>query len=705
MAGDTEYLRLDGDTITVVVAVVPGEYADLVYLGPKLDAHERLDALHRSGLYGAHESQPESTPVGGLLPEHKHGYAGRAALSVRNGAQRVSTDFRPVRHEADGRILAIAFEDAATGLQHDIEWSIKAGDVIWAHMALANDGDVSIAIDSLAALALPVPRRFDEAVTYSGRWAAEMQEHRGAIGPRGFVSRSQRGKPAFDGGNWLILCDGNDGAVIGAHLCWSGDYDTVLERDADGRAMLVIGPALEGGEIVLAPGARFETPTAVFVYAKDRTALGQRFHKHLREDVLPSRADWGPRKVHLNSWEALAFDMDEAKLMALADDAADLGVERFVLDDGWFAGRRNDRTSLGDWEVSSDVLPNGIDPLIDHVEARGMDFGLWVEPEMISPDSDLYRAHPDWCLHQAGRERRTQRHQLVLDLTRAAVSDYLFERIDALLGAHRIAYLKWDHNRDLFPAANAKGPAGHAQTLALYRLLDRLRDAHPGVEIESCASGGGRVDFGMLERCDRIWASDSNDAIERLRIVRSWAQFLPLEVIGNHVGPSPNPITGRRLSMDFRAKVAMFGHMGVEADPGSMTDGEREALRAHIALYKSWREALHGGVLVRLDHPDPGVSALLAVAGHRGFALVAQTRVAATYDIAPVRMAGLDPEARYRVTLPEPWPRKVMHYLADPESWREGHVLSGRALMERGIALPLAFPETAWLVALERMDG
>ncbi|MGP1354849.1 MAG: alpha-galactosidase [Parasphingopyxis sp.] len=705
MAGETEYLRLDGDTITVVVAVVPGEYADLVYLGPKLDAHEQLHALHRSGLYGAHESQPDSPPVGGLLPEPKHGDAGPVAVAVRDGAQRVPTDFRPMRHEADGRKLAIALEDAATGLQAQIEWSIEAGDAVRAQMALANDGDVPIAVDRLAALALPVPRRFDEAITYAGRWAAEMQEHRAAIGPRGFVSRSRRGKPGFDGGNWLMLCDGNDDAVIGAHLCWSGDYDTVLESDADGRAMLVIGPALEGGEIVLTPGERFETQAAVFAYAEDRTALGQLFHRHLREEVLPGRAGWGPRKVHLNSWEALAFDMDEAKLIALADDAADLGVERFVLDDGWFAGRRNDRTSLGDWEVSRDVLPNGLDPLIDYVEARGMDFGLWVEPEMVSPDSDLYRAHPDWCLHEEGRERRTQRHQLVLDLTRAAVSDYLFERIDALLGAHRIAYLKWDHNRDLFPAANADGPAGYAQTLGLYRLLDRLRAAHPAVEIESCASGGGRVDLGILSRCNRIWASDSNDAIERLRIVRSWAQFLPLEVIGNHVGPSPNPITGRRLSMDFRAKVAMFGHMGVEADPGSMTDGERKALRAHIALYKSWRDVLHGGVLVRLDHPDQGVSALLSLAGNRGLALAAQTRVAATYDVAPVRMAGLDPDARYRVTLPEPWPRKAMRYLANHESWREGHVLSGRALVERGIALPLAHPETAWLVALERTDG
>ncbi|MEO1169413.1 MAG: alpha-galactosidase [Pseudomonadota bacterium] len=705
MARATEYLRLDGMAVTLVVAVTQGEYADLVYFGPKLESDEDLDALYLSGLYGAHESQPDRPPVGGLLPERKHGYAGTAVVELRDGARRLSTDFRPVRHEVGESGLSIAFEDAATGLQLDIQWSLAAGDIIRSRMALVPAGQGPIAIDRLAALALPVPLRFDHAVTYSGRWSAEMQECCEAIGPGGFVSRSRGGKPGFDGGSWLLLCDGEDGPVIGAHLCWSGDYDTVLERDADGRAMLLMGPALEAGEIVLKPGECFETPSAAFAYASDRAALGRLFHRHLREDVLPGRADWRPRKVHLNSWEALGFDMDESKLKALADGAADLGVERFVLDDGWFGGRRDDRTSLGDWEVSPDVLPDGLDPLIAYVEGLGMDFGLWVEPEMVSPDSDLYRAHPDWCLHEPGRERRTQRQQLVLDLTRSDVVEHLFERLDALLGGHRIAYLKWDHNRDLFPAANADGPAGHAQTLALYALLDRIRAAHPRVEIESCSSGGGRVDFGILSRCHRIWASDNNDAIERLRIVRSWAQFLPLEVIGNHVGPSPNPITGRRLSMDFRAKVAMFGHMGVEADPAAMNTGERETLRAHIALYKHWRDILHQGSLFRLAHPDPGVSTLLALAGDRGLALAAQIQVAATYDVAPVRTAGLDVDARYRVTLPEPWPRKAMRYLANAENWREGYILSGGVLMERGLALPLAHPETAWLIALERIDG
>ena len=455
-----------------------------------------------------------------------------------------------------------------------------------------------------------------------------------------------------------------------------------------------MGAALAQGGQVIQPKGVFGGSPVVFALAPDRSALAQTFHRHLRESVLPARAAWGPRKVHLNSWEALGFNLSEPALIALAEDAASLGIERFVLDDGWFGGRRDDTTSLGDWTVSPDVFPNGLAPLIARVHALAMDFGLWVEPEMVSPDSDLYRAHPDWCLHIEGHERPTMRAQLALNMDREDVREYLFTCLDSLLREHAIAYLKWDHNRDLFP--NAPG-----QTQGFYALLIALRTTHPQVEIESCSSGGGRIDLGVLSRTHRVWPSDNNDAIERLRIIPAWSQFLPLEVLGSHVGPSPNPITGRRLGMDFRAKVALFGHMGVEADPARMSDKERATLSAHIALYKNWRGVLHSGALHRLAHPNPNVTAMMVTHEGEALALAAQTAFSPVFDAVPVRLAGLEPDARYRVTLPEPWPPKARHYLANPESWREGLVLSGTALMTQGLALPLTHPETAWLIALE----
>ena len=276
----------------------------------------------------------------------------------------------------------------------------------------------------------------------------------------------------------------------------------------------------------------------------------------------------------LNTWEAVYFDHRLDRLTALADTAAELGVERFVLDDGWFRHRRDDTAGLGDWYVDEDVWPHGLHPLIDHVRGRGMEFGLWVEPEMVNPDSDLARAHPDWVLPGP-----PWRHQQALDITIPEAYAYILERLDALLSEYDIAFLKWDHNRDLVTPT-------HEQTLATYRLLDELRARHPGVEIESCSSGGARVDLGILARTDRVWASDTNDALERQNIQR-WTQLLlPPELVGSHVGPPRAHTTGRTHDLSFRAATALFGHFGIEWDIASASDEERTELAEWIARYK-----------------------------------------------------------------------------------------------------------------------
>ncbi len=696
-----EHVRLDGDGLTLVFALEAGGAADLTYCGARLPDGEDLAAMALASARGRHESQPDVPPCPGLLPERKGGWSGTPALALRRAGRRVDTDCRVSGWEAGAQGITITFADPLAGVEVTVDWRIGAGDVVTTQVSARNTGDTPLELERLAAFALPVPARFAECTSYSGRWAAEMQEQRRTIAPDGLMRESAIGKPGFSGAGWLLLHASDE--VLGAHLAWSGDAWLTLTPDAqgagDGRAMLLMGAGWDAGEVMLEPGQSFAAPSALFALAPDRSRLAQTFHTHLRAEVLPDCAQWGPRKVHLNTWEALGFNLTEPQLLALAADAASLGVERFVLDDGWFGGRRNDRTSLGDWQVSPAIFPNGFGPLIAHVHSLGMDFGLWVEPEMVSPDSDLARAHPDWCLHTAGRERGTMRSQLALDLTRPEVIDHLFATLDALLRENPIAYLKWDHNRDLFPADGVR----LGQTIGFYRLLDRIRAAHPQVEIESCSSGGGRIDCGVLSRTHRVWPSDSNDTIERLRIIPAWSQFLPLEVLGSHVGPSPNPITGRRADMTFRAKVALFGHMGVEADPTRMSDAECVSLTRHIALYKAWRAVLHGGALWRLDHPDPGVTGMLVTHGDKALALAAQSGFSASFDNAPVRLAGLEAHSRYRVTLPEPWPTKARHYIGNLMRGRNSLTLSGAALMTQGLALPLTHPETAWLIALERL--
>ena len=676
--------RLDGEDITLVFVAVGLENIDLAYFGPRLPDDEDLDALVRSGQQGKHENQPDEPPLSGLLTQRRYGYAGRPAFQLWSNGREVDPDFRLANIDTDGTYMQATWVEHETQLQVDMRWEVTGERIIEVAMELVADGQSEVAVKSANTLSLPLPRRFTNVTTFPGRWAREMQATTTEIGSQALEMRSANGKPGFDPGNWLIFSGDETAQRIGIHVSSNGDHAAHIERDQDGRVALALGAS--------------DPDKVIIILGDDQDHLTQLFHSYVRTRVLPNRRSWAPRKVHLNSWEALGFDLDEAKLMALADAAADLGAERLVLDDGWFKGRRGDTAGLGDWQVDEHIFPNGLKPLIDHVHDLGMDFGLWVEPEMVSPDSDLYRAHPDWCLHHKGAERPTERNQLVLDLSREEVFTHIHDALCALLDHHDIAYIKWDHNRRLFPDNGE-------QQYAIDHLLRSIRQRYPSLEIESCSSGGGRVSFSILEHCQRIWPSDNNDPIERLRIMDSWTRFLPLEILGNHVGPSPNPVTGRRTDMDFRAKTALFGHMGVEANPADMSAAERDILRAHIALYKEWREVLHEGQFRRLQHSDEGIYGQMVVGDGRALAIAAQTRFAENFNAAPILLPGLDPGAQYKVMLPEPWPRKASTYLSDPEIWRQGITLSGRALADRGIALPLTHPETAWLIAIEKVTG
>eukprot|EP00903_Cladosiphon_okamuranus_P002613 g2611.t1 len=335
---------------------------------------------------------------------------------------------------------------------------------------------------------------------------------------------------------------------------------------------------------------------------------------------MDGRIDRKKRPIHYNTWEAVYFDHDHETLFNLANKAAEVGAERFILDDGWFGSRRNDKAGLGDWWPSKDVYPDGLGPLIKHVTDLGMEFGLWFEPEMVNPDSELYREHPDWILHAEGVEQVPFRSQFVLDLTRPEVSDYLFDHMHKLLSEHEISYVKWDMNRDVHHPGSRGRPAIHQQTRALYALIERLREAHPDLEIESCSSGGARADYGILRRTDRIWTSDSNDALDRQRIQRGASHFFPLEIMGAHVGPETCHITGRRLSMEMRVATALFGHMGMELNLLEEAPANLEVLKAGLALHKQHRDLIHSGDFHRLDTPDH-VNAIGVVAKDRSEAL------------------------------------------------------------------------------------
>ncbi len=528
------------------------------------------------------------------VPPAGLGWFGPAAVALRRAGRALVPAFGAATVEqADGAIV-IRLADGAEGLALEQRFTLAPGGAILCDAVLTNAGTEAVGVDWLASALLPLSAASDRIVSWRGRHNAELVEVTEAMPQQAWLREGCRGLTGHGGAPGLVVLEAgaghSSGTVLALQLAWSGDARLCVERDDEGAWVLSAGAALLPGEVTLEPGESHAAPQAILALStQGRNGAMAQHHAAVR-----ARLDWPggamrPRPVHLNSWEACYFDHDADRIAALAEAAAAVGIERFILDDGWFRARNDDTAGLGDWTADPVKYPDGLRPLADRVVAMGMEFGLWVEPEMVNPDSDLYRAHPDWAL--PGREHPTARNQLVLDLRRAEVRDYLFGALDALLRDLPISYLKWDHNRDLAPAGGA------AQVQGTYALLARLRAAHPSVEIESCAGGGGRSDAGIAAFTHRFWTSDNIDAVSRVGIQRGFLPFLPPEVMGSHIGASPAHATGRGQSMGFRAAIALPGHFGVELDPRALHEADRAELAGWIGFHKQWRDLLHGGLV------------------------------------------------------------------------------------------------------------
>ncbi|MEO7745404.1 MAG: alpha-galactosidase [Actinomycetota bacterium] len=563
-------------------------------------------------------------PVGGstlddawtptLLPTEDDGWAARPGVSGwgPGGASlrlRLVEDVR-VTEAADGGIeLRAVAADVEVGVQVVCELLLEPSGVVRARTTVTASGGNAYDLAGVVTL-LPVPQRADEVLDLTGRWCRERSPQHSPLLHGGRTRESRRGRTGHDAP--LLVVAGTagfgfgDGEVWAAHVAWSGDHVHTVEKLQEGRTAVGGGELLRAGEVHLAPGESYVSPWVLLVWS-DQGLDGLTDRLHTLQRARPGHPT-SARPLVLNSWEAVYFDHDLPRLLRLVETAASVGVERFVLDDGWFLRRRDDSAGLGDWVVDPDVWPQGLHPLVDRLRELGLQVGLWFEPEMANLDSDLLREDPDRVLARPGRTPRPWRRQQVVDLTRPDVFARLLEQISAIVTEYDLDYLKWDHNRDLHEADHRQDgitrPAVHGQTLAIYRLLDGLRARHPGLEIESCASGGGRVDLGILGRTDRVWASDTNDAVERQLIQRWTGLLLAPELVGAHVGPPVAHTTGRTVDLGMRLLTALFGHAGIEWDITACTDDELERLRAWTALYRELRPLLHGGRTVRRDLPS-----------------------------------------------------------------------------------------------------
>ncbi|SIN63014.1 alpha-galactosidase [Parasphingorhabdus marina DSM 22363] len=702
---------MDAGEMTLVVDAAAGQPAHIVYWGRRIaegqDAADLVRLGSRQHVFGSETQNVRP----GLMAEAGRGFAGTAGLSVHRAGRDwgVRLTVVAVKENAGQLVITTRDPDTQIFLQHRFSADAENG-ILAIAAVLRNEGQDPLTVNHISSICLPVPQHLSDIIGFSGRWAGEFRTERLRRFSGSWLRENRRGRTSHDSFPGVILCEENTGELSGeacaVHLAWSGNHHLRVDTGNSGDVLLSTGALLFPGEAILAPGEEFSSPPAVVGYsANGLSGLSRRLHDHVRSSLLRAGVRSKLRPVHYNSWEAVYFDHDPEQLKAMASKAAEIGVERFVLDDGWFGSRRNDQSGLGDWVVSDEVYPDGLTPLVDHVTGLGMEMGIWFEPEMVNPDSDLYRAHPDWVLQIEGLEQVPFRNQLVLDLSRPEVCDHLFDRIDAILSDHDIRYIKWDMNRDLnHPAGQDGRSRAFDQIQALYDLIDRVRTAHPEVEIESCSSGGGRADFGILAHTDRIWTSDSNDALDRQEIQRGASHFLPLCVTGAHVGPAQCHITGRKLSMAMRAGTAIMGHMGVEMNLLGEPGEDLEELARGIALYKKHRQLIHDGDFYRVDNVT-ALNIIGVVARDRREALWSVAYMASLPERFPPRFicAGLERSQAYRVRLvwPEDWRSITSPSIVEElDLTGKGAVFSGELLMTVGLQLPTAFPETVLLFHL-----
>jgi alpha-galactosidase len=647
-----------------------------------------LDETGRLGLV--------STPAGGWL--------GTPAVEGHRNGTAFSAHFRVTGIDSVADSLDVRLVDDETALAARVELKLGPSGLFHQRLALRNTADTGYTVQTLQ-VSFPLPWEATEILDTTGRHLRERSAQRHALTLGTHVRESRRGRPGADG--TLLLAAGRpgfgfeSGQVHGIHVAWSGNQRVLAERTNTGESFLGGGEAFAPGEIVLGPGEELATPWVLGSWGDGLNELSARFHDEWRARPQHPRRS---RPITLNTWEAVYFDHSLEKLLALASAASDVGVERFVLDDGWFRGRRDDTAGLGDWYVDDDVWPGGLHPLANRVTALGMEFGLWVEPEMVNPDSDLARLHPEWILRGRLDLPPSARQQQVLDLSQPGAYAYIAERLHAVLDEYPIAYLKWDHNRDLVDAGSGPGgsPRVHAHTLALYRLLDELRAAHPGLEIESCASGGARVDLGILDRTDRIWTSDSLDPVERLENQRYTSLVVPPEMMGMHLTTPHVHSSGRTVSLNLSGAVALFGHFGIEWDLTTLSDEDRAAVGAWVALAERVRPLVATGHLVHVDTVDPGldVRGVVADDGGQAFFTVTQTQTLVASPTGRIRLPGLDPHRRYRVRVATPG-GVVEQPAQSPLEWaHHDTVLTGRQLAVVGLRAPVQNPQQSTVIEL-----
>ena len=704
----TQAFRLDSSNSTLLLLSIDNAIPAVAYYGTRLKAGIDAETLLTITSDAIPNAKIDSRTQLSLLPENSRGFFGEPGLQGHRQGKNFTHRFTLDHVEqSDTSLSATAIDyDAGLLLTIDISLDETSNVFCWKH-TLSNLSAADYILDYLACPTLPMDLSMNQLITLHGRWGKEFQQQITELAAGKFQIDNRRGRTSHEHFPGLILSKDEStelsGEAIAAHLGWSGNYRLLVDNISEHQRYLQCGELLLPGEVILKQNESYETP---ILYTTQTDAglstASQQLHRYARNQLLPK---WTrtKRPVHSNSWEALYFDHDMDKLIALVDAAHATGAERFILDDGWFIARRADDAGLGDWQVDETIYPEGLHPLVNHVRSKGMQFGLWFEPEMVNPDSALFRAHPEWALQYPPYPLVPARNQEVLDLSQPELFDYLFNAISILVDEYKIDYIKWDMNRDTLNAGSDQTASQHEQILAVYRLMDALNQKHPTLEIESCASGGARVDFGVLQHTGRVWASDNIDPIERISIQHGFGLFFPLEIMGAHIGSKTAHLTGRQTTLDTRAIVALQGQTGFEFDSRKLDDEERITVKHYTDIYKQNRDWLAESNLWRL----PTIQGCLHSSGR-----VSEDKTQSLWTIVSdgshlqgtpgkLTLHGLDPNTNYELSCLNADLDYLAHFAKGLPTWMEENslILNGELLMQLGFMLPYMPPQTAILLS------
>ena len=514
--------------------------------------------------------------------------------------------------EKECSTLEITCEDSVTGLQAVLSYTVfEDVDVITRSVKVINTGKAFLHLTKVYSACLDMDNKDFEAVTLHGSWARERHIQSVPVSHGKLSVESTRGESSHQDHPFMAIktrgTDQEHGEVYAMNFVYSGNFKVMAQNDQFDQIRMVMGIHPDGFKWKLEPGEEFQAPEVVMVYSDEGLGkMTRTFHDFYRNHLIRGEYRNKKRPILINNWEATYFDFNTEKLIAIAKQASELGIEMLVMDDGWFGNRFDDNGALGDWVVNEEKLPGGLKYLVDEVNKLGMKFGIWFEPEMISPDSELYKAHPDWAISIPGRVATRSRNQYVLDLSRRDVLDYTYESIAGILRSANIEYVKWDMNRQLTDLGSAKLPADrmgelyHRYVLGMYELQGRLMEEFPHLLLENCSGGGARFDPGMLYFSPQIWCSDDTDAVERLRIQEGTAMIYPLSAMGAHVSDCPNHTVGRVTPFETRGYVALAGTFGYELDVTKIPVEDREMIPEQVAMYHKYNDLVREGDYYRI---------------------------------------------------------------------------------------------------------